>query len=128
MVQVLEQYMGRTVLHSLPCSELDLLNMVVPGLTEVVVKARVVTIRLSKLVKEAYWGRLAKGKFDWIRRDMNSLQDGATAKAVNGQSDGIKRETHRETGEEILQEELFDSNDEHEQSNSDEDEGEELLV
>ena len=128
VVQVLEQYMGRTVLHSLPCSELDLLNMVVPGLTEVVVKARVVTIRLSKLVKEAYWGRLGEGKFDWIRRDMNSLQDGATAKGVNGQSDGIKRETHRETGEEILQEEFFDSNDEHEQSNSDEDEGEELLV
>ena len=124
--------MEDTVLHTFPGSELELWGEVVPSLTKVVVKQRVVTVELTPVdenhrkrvglpVEEVKWSwpRLGKEKFDWIRRDLEGLEENSSD-VLTSQSEVTKGEIHPLTGEKLLQEELFDTSDELEESITDE--------
>jgi len=141
VVQVLEHYMEDTILHTFPGSELELWGEVVPSQTKVVVKQRVVNIQLTPVDEkhckqvdlpmeevEWSWPRLGRAKCDWIRRDLEGLEENS-CDVLTCQSEELKGEVHPLTGEKILQEELFDTSDEKEESITDDDQdndGEEM--
>jgi len=105
MVQVLEHCMGTTHLHALPGSEMELWREVVPSMTEVVSKDKVVIIKMRKR-EEKIWPRLGKVQFDWVRRELVDKEDNSTD-VGESKSEAAEEVLHPFTGEQVLPEELF---------------------
>merc|ERR1719154_12025 len=107
LVQVLENFSDTLTLYKFPSSELKLWGEVVPSLTRVVVKARMVNISMKK-AEEKLWVKLSEVRHGWIREEFVEMEKSKMCEVeYNSVTD-----YHPFTGEKVMPEDEFEDSDE----------------